>query len=89
MAKVIKQFRFGVSHAQRYAREMLESEKVQMSILTKQWNRAEIDLETAFYNRLEKERARQVIASKALYYEGTSARPLKVCTSLKNKYLHI
>lgn len=35
VAKVIKQFRFSVSHAQRYIREMLETEKVQLTILTK------------------------------------------------------
>ena len=75
MAKVIKKFRFGVTHAQRYMREMLETEKVQIGILMKQWNRAEHELETAFYHGLEKERTRQVIMSKSLYYEGPSARP--------------
>jgi hypothetical protein len=78
VAKVIKKFRFGVAHAQRYMREMLETEKIQLNVLVKQWNRAEHELETAFYHRLEKERTRQVIMSKSLYYEGTSARPIKV-----------
>ena len=78
---MIKKFRFGVTHAQRYMREMLETEKIQIGILMKQWNRAEHELETAFYHRLEKERNRQVIMSKSMYYEGTSTRPAKVSPS--------
>ncbi len=70
VAKVIKKFRFSVTHAQRYFREMLEMEKVQLTVLTKQWNRVEHELESAYYVELEHRRQKQVILSKSLYYEG-------------------
>lgn len=59
-----------VSQAQQQWREYADVERAQLHVLLQQWNRVEREMEGSYHVRAEREKAKQAIMSKSLFYEG-------------------